>query len=92
MHTADLSVTALANGVNALSTNGIVKQIVESGTKLYEPGMKKGTKQLYSGKEDNASCFQWQETIPGDIGDPAENDEMAKWALLIRNVKVYSDP
>jgi hypothetical protein len=57
-----------------------------------EPGMKSGLKHLYSGKEDKKGRFQWQETIPEDIGDPVENAETAKWALLIRNVKVYNDP
>jgi hypothetical protein len=57
-----------------------------------DPGMKSGLKHLYSGKEDKRGRFQWQDTIPTDIGDPAENDETAKWALLVRNVKVYNDP
>jgi hypothetical protein len=54
--------------------------------------MKSGLKHLYSGKEDKKGRFQWQEEIPEDIGDPVENDETAKWALLVRNVKVYGDP
>ncbi|KAF2852560.1 P-loop containing nucleoside triphosphate hydrolase protein [Plenodomus tracheiphilus IPT5] len=54
--------------------------------------MKNGSKQLYSGKEDKKGRFQWQDKIPEDIGDPAENKETAKWALLVRNVKVYNDP
>lgn len=58
----------------------------------YDPGMKNGLKHLYSGKEDKKGRFQWQDKIPEDIGDPAENEETAKWALLVRNVKVYNDP
>lgn len=58
----------------------------------YEPGMKIGFKNLYSGKEDKKGRFQWQDTIPEDIGDPVENNETAKWALLVRNIKVYNDP
>ncbi|KAA8621340.1 SpoVK ATPase of the AAA+ class [Pyrenophora tritici-repentis] len=68
----------------------------ENGTKANEdpcdPGMKTGLKHLYSGKEDKKGRFQWQEEIPEDVGDPVENDETAKWALLVRNVKVYNDP
>ncbi|KAL6706966.1 hypothetical protein ACN47E_004916 [Coniothyrium glycines] len=59
---------------------------------ICEPGMKLGLKQLYSGKEDKNGRFQWQDKIPEDIGDPAENEETAQWALLVRNVKVYNDP
>lgn len=58
----------------------------------YEPGMKLGLKELYSGKEDKKGRYQWQDTIPADLGDPAENDKTAKWALLVRNIKVYGDP
>lgn len=36
--------------------------------------------------------FQWQDTIPEDVGKPVEDAESAKWALLVRNVKVYNDP
>ena len=57
-----------------------------------KPGMKLGMKHLYSGKEDDNGRFQWQDKLPEDIGDPAENEETAKWALLVRNVKVYNDP
>ncbi|KAF4542533.1 ATPAse AAA+ type core protein [Lasiodiplodia theobromae] len=55
-------------------------------------GMSCGMKNLYSGKEDKKGRFQWQDTIPEDIGKPVENAETAKWALLVRNVKVYNDP
>lgn len=55
-------------------------------------GMSCGLKNLYSGKEDKKGRFQWQETVPEDIGKPVENAETAKWALLVRNVKVYNDP
>jgi len=58
----------------------------------FDFGMKPGYKNLYSGKEDKKGRFQWQDTIPEDIGDPVENTETAKWALLVRNVKVYNDP
>jgi hypothetical protein len=49
-------------------------------------------KNLYSGKEDRKGRFQWQDKIPDDIGEPVENEETAKFALLVRNVKVYNDP
>jgi hypothetical protein len=41
---------------------------------------------------DKKGRYQWQDHIPTDIGDPAENDKTAKWALLVRNIKVYGDP
>jgi hypothetical protein len=92
-----------ANGVKHVLVNGRSKKQAEnSGTddkdveekdeEPCDPGMKNGLKHLYSGKEDKKGRFQWQEEVPEDIGDPVENDETAKWALLVRNVKVYNDP
>lgn len=97
------AVNGLTNGVKHIVINGKTKKAAnkdkaESKEKLeddgehYEPGMKSGMKQLYSGKEDKKGRFQWQDNIPEDIGDPVENAETAKWALLVRNVKVYNDP
>lgn len=57
-----------------------------------EIGMSVGLKHLYSGKEDKRGRFQWQTTIPEDVGKPAEDAETQKWALLVRNVKTYNDP
>ncbi|GAB7344609.1 hypothetical protein MBLNU457_3099t1 [Dothideomycetes sp. NU457] len=50
-------------------------------------GMSPGLKHLYSGKEDRRGRYQWQTTIPKDVGRPAEDAETAKWALII-----YNDP
>ncbi|KAL1630041.1 hypothetical protein SLS54_000901 [Diplodia seriata] len=55
-------------------------------------GMSPGLKHLYSGKEDKRGRFIWENEPPKDIGKPVENAETAKWALLVRNVKVYNDP
>ena len=51
-------------------------------------GMSVGLKHLYSGKEDKRGRFQWQTTIPEDVGKPAEDAETQKWALIVRHVKV----
>jgi hypothetical protein len=59
---------------------------------LAEIGMSCGLKNLYSGKEDKKGRYQWQDEIPKDVGKPVENAQTAKWALLVRNVKVYNDP
>ncbi|CAN9180217.1 unnamed protein product [Alternaria sp. RS040] len=97
---------AETNGVKHVLVNGKSRKQAENGVadgnnaeendkkneEPCEPGMKSGLKHLYSGKEDKKGRFQWQEEIPEDIGDPVENDETAKWALLVRNVKVYGDP
>lgn len=97
---------AKTNGVKHVLVNGKSRKQAENGVadgkdakendkkdeEPCEPGMKSGLKHLYSGKEDKKGRFQWQEEIPEDIGDPVENDETAKWALLVRNVKVYGDP
>lgn len=55
-------------------------------------GMSVGFKNLYSGKEDKHGRFQWQDKIPEDVLKPAEDTETQKLALILRYVKVYSDP
>ncbi|KAK3705883.1 hypothetical protein LTR37_013036 [Vermiconidia calcicola] len=57
-----------------------------------EIGMSVGLKNLYSGKEDKRGRFQWQVNMPEDLGKPAEDAESEKWAIVVRNVKVYHDP
>lgn len=96
---SDVKIDAVTNGVKHVTINGdgnaSGEQENESeggGDEQFDPGMKLGFKNLYSGKEDKKGRFQWQDTIPEDIGDPVENNETAKWALLVRNVKVYNDP
>jgi hypothetical protein len=94
-------VNGIVNGVKHVTLNGGKEKTDEGEAEKgdesaeeekFKPGMKSGLKHLYSGKEDKKGRFQWQDKIPEDIGDPAENDETAKWALLVRNVKVYNDP
>ncbi|KAF2014018.1 P-loop containing nucleoside triphosphate hydrolase protein [Aaosphaeria arxii CBS 175.79] len=84
------------NGVKTITLNGNGKTDVAAEDSEPEedclPGMKFGLKNLYSGKEDKKGRYQWQDKIPDDLGNPAENDKTAKWALLVRNVKVYGDP
>ena len=54
--------------------------------------MTPGFKHLYSGKEDKRGRFQWQTEMPEDLGKPAEDAESEKYAIVVRNVKVYNDP
>lgn len=89
----------LANGSKPNSKDPDGSEVVENGDgeaeqddAQYEPGMKTGLKNLYSGKEDRKGRYQWLEKMPKDLGGPAENKKTAKWALLVRNVKVYNDP
>lgn len=55
-------------------------------------GMTLGFKNLYNGKEDRHGRFQWQDDMPKDLGKPAEDAATAKWALIVRNRRVYNDP
>ena len=96
---SDSQIETVTNGVKHVIINGDSKPKGKRGKEVeteddeqFDPGMKLGFKNLYSGKEDKKGRFQWQDTIPEDIGDPVENNETAKWALLVRNVKVYNDP
>jgi hypothetical protein len=90
------ALNGLSNGVKHVTLNGKAEvngdDKADSDDEKFEPGMKSGLKELYSGKEDKKGRFQWQDKIPEDIGEAAENDKTAKWALLVRNVKVYNDP
>ncbi|KAH7092408.1 hypothetical protein FB567DRAFT_237317 [Paraphoma chrysanthemicola] len=92
------AVNGVANGIKHVTINGEAgpngadENVDDSDQEKYPPGMKNGLKHLYSGKEDKKGRFQWQDKIPADIGEAAENDKTAKWALLVRNVKVYNDP
>lgn len=79
----------LAEGENAKNANNEPEEEPEED---FPAGMKSGLKNLYNGKEDKRGRYNWQDTIPEDLGDPPENDTTAKWALLVRNVKVYGDP
>jgi hypothetical protein len=87
------TMNGLGNGIKHVTING-KPEVSDTAAKdeKFAPGMKTGLKHLYSGKEDKKGRFQWQDKIPEDIGEAAENDETAKWALLVRNVKVYNDP
>jgi hypothetical protein len=71
----------------ATSADADATSTVEDGP--VEVGMLCDLKKLYSGKEDKKGRFVWQDTVPEDIGSPVENSETAKYALLVRNVKVY---
>ncbi|OCL09673.1 P-loop containing nucleoside triphosphate hydrolase protein [Glonium stellatum] len=92
--------TTFTNAIKtAIITNGVSNGESENDEKKtgtpeepIEIGMQCGLKNLYSGKEDKRGRFQWQDKIPEDVGKPAEDAETAKWALLVRNVKVYNDP
>lgn len=64
--------------------NGVKKDYAAGSKKPEEPedscdpGMKTGTKDLYAGKEDKKGRYQWQDTIPADLGVAVENDKTAK--------------
>ncbi|KAF1954914.1 P-loop containing nucleoside triphosphate hydrolase protein [Byssothecium circinans] len=91
--TNGIKAASLVNGSkNDATENGVVSDEEPLEDQHLEPGMKTGLKNLYSGKEDRKGRYQWQEEMPKDLGGPAENKKTAKWALLVRNVKVYNDP
>ncbi|KAF1990226.1 P-loop containing nucleoside triphosphate hydrolase protein [Aulographum hederae CBS 113979] len=62
------------------------------GEEEIEPGMKTGMKKLYAGKEDKRGRYKWQSKPPNDIGKAVENKKTARWALVVRYIKVYNDP
>ena len=63
-----------------------------------EPGSRSDISKLYAvpkgGDDDDSdddSKLEWQNTVPENLGSPAENDETAKSALVARFVKTYND-
>ena len=85
--------TIIVNGAGGLATPASPISSAQDDTGIaVEAGTVCALKNLYSGKEDKRGRFQWQDTIPDDVGKPVENSETAKYALLVRNVKVYNDP
>ncbi|KIW00749.1 uncharacterized protein PV09_07732 [Verruconis gallopava] len=75
------------NGAPTPSTTDVTEE-----SEPVEPGMAAQIKNLYSGKEDKRGRFQWQDTVPKDVKSPVENEATAKYALLVRNIKVYNNP
>lgn len=57
-----------------------------------DKGMTLGYKLLYSGKEDKKGQWNWQTTIPEDLGKPAEDAESERWAIVARRARVYGHP
>lgn len=96
-YSSDEEDATITNGVKSTTLNGELacecgEVAKEESEEPVEVGMQCGLKNLYSGKEDKRGRFRWQHTIPADVGKPAEDAETAKWALLVRNIKVYNDP
>lgn len=54
-------------------------------------GMNCAFKNLYAGAEDKLGRYKWLDTVPEDIGKPAEDAETAKFALIVRNTKAFND-
>lgn len=76
--------------MNNVGTPAISESIGKPAVPV-NPGMACDIKNLYSGREDRRGRYQWEETVPKN-NKPVENAETAKYALLVRNVKVYNNP
>jgi hypothetical protein len=97
----EIVVNGMTNGVKSIVIDDMgSKSDIENGVNTSDSeseehvqvGMHCALKNLYSGTEDKKGRFQWQDTVPKDVGSPVENAETAKYALLVRNIKVYNDP
>ncbi|KAF2090153.1 P-loop containing nucleoside triphosphate hydrolase protein [Saccharata proteae CBS 121410] len=71
--------------------HGKVDQKLKETIDPSELGMEAEFKLVYAGKEDKKGRFQWQDTIPEDVGVAVENAETAKCAVLVRKVKNHGD-
>jgi len=63
-----------------------------SDASLSVAGMESGVKDLYAGADDKRGRYEWVTEKPKGLGEPAENEETAKWALIVRHIRVYNDP
>ncbi|CAI6334819.1 unnamed protein product [Periconia digitata] len=86
---------AISNDIKNLNFGEVVENGVDDDhdeDPECEPGMKTGLKNLYAGQEDRKGRYQWFSTMPKNMNGPPENKTTAKWALLVRHIKVYNDP
>ncbi|KAL8692933.1 MAG: hypothetical protein Q9218_002135 [Villophora microphyllina] len=74
------------NGTPAEPSNGVSDGVEQASIKR---GMISNVKNLYPGKADESGRSTWVETYPTDLEDPVENDQTARYALLVRNIKSY---
>jgi hypothetical protein len=54
-------------------------------------GMECDIKNLYQGKEDNRGRFTWTDKYPENLEKAAEDEVTARYAILIRYKKCFSD-
>jgi hypothetical protein len=62
-----------------------------NGTKSPLPGMECGIKDLYPGPEDKRGRFAWTDKYPEDLEKAAEDEETARYAILVRHKKCFDD-
>ncbi len=78
-----------------VAVNGNSETVVKSATNGSTPNVKSGMecdiKNLYQGQPDNRNRVTWTDKYPDDLEDPAENEITARYAILIRHEKCYSD-
>ena len=76
------------NGTAVTSTSN-VNATTEGQSSKVKAGMISGVKNLYEGKPDSRGRSTWVDKYPDDLEEAAENDETARYALLVRNKKCY---
>lgn len=81
-HIVEFNGTAVASTSNGNGTG-------EGQNSKVKAGMISGVKNLYEGKPDNRGKSTWVDKYPDDLEEAAENDETARYALLVRNKKCY---
>jgi hypothetical protein len=73
----------------AMLSNG--NTIPNGATKVPQPGMECGTKDLYQGPEDKRGRFTWTDKYPEDLEKAAEDEITARFAILVRHKKCFDD-
>jgi hypothetical protein len=56
-----------------------------------KPGMECDIKNLYQGPEDNRGRFTWTDKYPENLEKAAEDEVTARFAILIRHKKCFTD-
>ncbi len=90
---SDSTPSGTANGTSEGISNGNINGDVSSNAKSDSVPAAVGTistvKHIYADKEDDQGRYTWVDKAPEDWEEAAENEETARYALVVRNEKDF---
>ncbi|KAJ5101714.1 hypothetical protein NUU61_003936 [Penicillium alfredii] len=85
--TASPSETLKANGANGATASG--NESKDETVKYAPIGSICDIHSMYESKPDESGNRSWTKELPSDLPDPAEDDESAQYALILRKSRCY---